>query len=53
MTSHDHDLPFLTELVSRLDQNPRSDVSGRDLAEALGIDAATAEGVSRGCCALT
>lgn len=45
MTSHDHDLPFLQELARRLDEDPRADVSGRDLATHLGIDDTAAKQV--------
>jgi len=45
MTSHDHDLPFLQELAGRLDEEQEADVSGRDLAQATGVDPKTAEQV--------
>lgn len=47
MSSHDHDLPFLTRVHEQLDENPRADVIGRDVAETLGLDEQTGEAVQQ------
>lgn len=45
MSSHDHDLPFLTHVHQVLDEAPRTHVTGRDTADAIGIDHNAAESV--------
>lgn len=45
MSSHDHDLPFLTYVHSVLDKDPRGDVTARQTADAIGINADEAEQV--------
>jgi hypothetical protein len=45
VSSHDHDLPFLSYLLQVLDETPRADVTARKTAEVLELDADVAEQV--------
>lgn len=45
MSSHDHDLAFLSHVHGILDESPRADVTGQDVGRALGLDDDTAEAV--------